>query len=662
MLSVIASGVYLSSCSDDDKYQPGAFPDGPQVFIPADESAQIILTPDQSDYTIAFYRAQAGAALTVPVTVDFESDDVEATASTKSRGESIFSFPSSLTFEQDSKEAPYVFTVDMSQVEYGDEFTFTISIADEYSTPYGIASQTYTVTLPEPYKSLGMGTYQDYFWGVTEDDSPIQVEFFQNEINKNKFRITNPYVLWTDIEDSYFEFELLQLGDKIFGQEITIPGLVYYDTFYALDYSGWTGEDVHVYFPGYFNAGAEESKWVHNYVVDYQENGLPGEIHLSPFYVTSEGYGSNQSDTEPIEILFPGYEQLETTVEVTYEGLLSTTAGLSVQSVIELGADVDSARVGIYKGLNESDAVNAISDSIPSIEYMIVTQSGTVRNAFDENSESGNYMVVAVSYANGSARQYSTSPFSYGETWTSKGEVAYTDGFIVSWWGMELEDVLTYNVEIEECDQTPGYYRLVDPYGAAYPYNEEGDYDPDVTSYLYIHAENPDQVYVAKSPSTMNWGYGDLTFSSMAYYYMENGFTLEDDLETLSGYLGSLEDDVITMPFRSLMVYDEDGLYYANYVIDWDTYDESDNTFDYVQNEDGSYYAPFKVDLNGPVDDEAGEAAKASLKKASRSWKAKISSFGKINQNNRRSNSKIIDKSFKGEKIATAIDINFRDK
>ncbi len=59
-------------------------------------------------------------------------------------------------------------------------------------------------------------------------------------------------------------------------------------------------------------------------------------------------------------------------------------------------------------------------------------------------------------------------------------------------------EVPTYMVEVEESMTQPGLYRLVNPYGAAFPYNEPGDYDADNNYYLTINAVDPTR-YILRS-------------------------------------------------------------------------------------------------------------------------------------------------------------------
>lgn len=134
--------------------------------------------------------------------------------------------------------------------------------------------------------------------------------------------------------------------------------------------------------------------------------------------------------------------------------------------------------------------------------------------------------------------------------WTSLGMATYTDDFVT---GIYSKPNYSYPVEIQECDTLPGFYRLVDPYGAAYPGNTSPSmYDSDI-EYMYIHAENPSQVYIEHyflSGMVRNASYGEMRMSSIAGYRIASGASVAaSEWGRLDTILGT-----ITFPARKLMV------------------------------------------------------------------------------------------------------------
>ncbi|MGM9844221.1 MAG: hypothetical protein ACI30S_08375 [Muribaculaceae bacterium] len=128
--------------------------------------------------------------------------------------------------------------------------------------------------------------------------------------------------------------------------------------------------------------------------------------------------------------------------------------------------------------------------------------------------------------------------------WTSLGMATYTDEIVANIYnGVEPT---SYEVEIQENDKTPGLYRLVNAYGAAFPYNEPGDWDTSKDYYIIIDATNPDAVNIGYTETGLNWGAGEVVFESRAQYYMDNGNSWEAVYN--AGWFGTLKDGVITFP------------------------------------------------------------------------------------------------------------------
>ncbi|MCM1029635.1 MAG: hypothetical protein NC342_05520 [Pseudoflavonifractor sp.] len=149
-------------------------------------------------------------------------------------------------------------------------------------------------------------------------------------------------------------------------------------------------------------------------------------------------------------------------------------------------------------------------------------------------------------------------------TWKNAGWMLYTEAFVGTFYG--VEDVTYYvPVQVPEQAEGNGVYRLVNPYGAYYPYNEPGDYSG--TSYLEINAQNPAQVYIpTPQEQGMNWGEGKFILGSMAGFYLNKGQSAADI--AAAGYFGTLADGKITFPASTLLVgmanYNDGGLYKAN--------------------------------------------------------------------------------------------------
>ena len=96
----------------------------------------------------------------------------------------------------------------------------------------------------------------------------------------------------------------------------------------------------------------------------------------------------------------------------------------------------------------------------------------------------------------------------------------YTEDCLTTFFNVANE---TYSVEIRQNKDNPGLYRMIHPY-AAYGAATDKEY------YIEIDATDPEGVYIPGIYGTgFEAGYGEVSITSMAYYYMANqGVSLED--------------------------------------------------------------------------------------------------------------------------------------
>lgn len=134
--------------------------------------------------------------------------------------------------------------------------------------------------------------------------------------------------------------------------------------------------------------------------------------------------------------------------------------------------------------------------------------------------------------------------------WVSLGMCTYTEDIITSPYGIKS---VSYEVELQENETYPGYYRLVNPYGEPFPYNEPGDYDDSKDYYLYIHAEDPNFVYIDRHDFLLNWGDGEIGVISYPSYYVENGYEMDNVKQKVPELFGKLANGEITFPANSLL-------------------------------------------------------------------------------------------------------------
>lgn len=274
----------------------------------------------------------------------------------------------------------------------------------------------------------------------------------------------------------------------------------------------------------------------------YWEAADTQSVPTYSFAQSSNTYSLSATDALPQVVVEVYRNNEEGNVTVPISVTLSDKNVMSADSVVSFEA-----------GKSTADFVITIDESKIQIGKTYTANLAFVVdsiNFFDENlSISGNSSFKLT--------------FSKAYSWTAAGTVLYTEDMVGTFFGVEN---LTYEVAIEQAVENPAVIRLVDPYGAAYPYNAPGDYDTKSKHYMVVNFEDPEGVYFERHYSGMNWGYGEFIFHSLAGYYIENGYSVE--AVKGEGYCGTLVNNVITFPAETLLIgmadYNGGGLYTAN--------------------------------------------------------------------------------------------------
>lgn len=146
----------------------------------------------------------------------------------------------------------------------------------------------------------------------------------------------------------------------------------------------------------------------------------------------------------------------------------------------------------------------------------------------------------------------SHAPAAQAETWKPLGQGMLRDDFMTVFYS--FDQFYEFKVEIEESQETPGRYRLVNAYrnfpnlwGYPYPCDE-------YPQYVIIDASDPKHVYIQKGLSGNYMGYDQsmLLWSQASDYYenLYGNWTKADE----EGICGKIVDRIITFPRNSLLV------------------------------------------------------------------------------------------------------------
>ncbi len=261
------------------------------------------------------------------------------------------------------------------------------------------------------------------------------------------------------------------------------------------------------------------------------------------------------------------------------EGLDGVYFANDMASNIELSKDASSFDVQISRGSDAGSATVYLTVEADSATNAIFTIPDSV--TFEEGNTVANISIAYNADALVYDEQYAftisvpaemASPYgnvSYSGVavlpapWVSLGMATVTDDFILPLFGYSP---VTYQVEIQENQENPGMYRLVNMFGEAYgkacadagigmPYSTE-------ELYIEINAQDPEGVYFGLQSTGVDLGYGVMEIASMGWYYMANGNSF--DAVKNAGYMGTFADGIISFPVKGCLITDNDGTYYAN--------------------------------------------------------------------------------------------------
>lgn len=442
-MAIGAAAAGFTSCGDDyEDYQWAPVPDGQEVYFARTLSSTITLSSLENSFSIPVMRIDGTEAISVSITATADDEETVLEA---------FTFPSTVNFAAGETETTINVTYDFDMIDFDNTQSITVKIADEsVDNTYGLGTYSFKATCPAPWTSLGNGTFTEKWWFNTTST----VTFYQNDLDPTVFRVTNPFAKQNG-SDEFFEFRLLQVGQTVYKVTITQPGLVAFDDFFLETHSSYN-DDLYMMFPGRFTSMASEDKWSGNYVVSYQDNGLPAEIRLSPcYYMFNTGGWTNMLTAENVQIVFPGVQLLDTSVSVTYNGLFrSAEEESSVIASVTLGEDVELAKVAVVQGGDPSiGAKDVISGMVESVE---VTESGIVKIPFDLDNIESRYSIVVVSYCDGEAKENAGAVFKYNparpEKWNLIGKGTYK---YEHYWEGDEEDL-----EIYQSENDPTRYKI----------------------------------------------------------------------------------------------------------------------------------------------------------------------------------------------------------
>lgn len=558
----------LASCNNNDfEYTGAEAVKNAQVFF-ADKTLAVTsynLDMNATSFDVEIQRVKTEGELTVNL-----ENHQNPNSTTQ------LDVPATVTFADGADKATITIGYNPETIQFDDLNRDTIVIADaEYTTPYGGTEYRFAVSIAAPWEDMGMATYREalisHWFNIDnmEYGVPIQKDLTRPGV----YRLVNPYgnyypltqqgvLSYASAPDGELEYMVVHAEDPEHVWVEYSPTMLSVNTEYGC-FRFWS-------VAGYYidnGTPVEEVIAAHPELFGTLEEGIitmPVNSMLISMELYQEGGFYQCNDEGLFAIALPGYELVsyDYTATALFAGVLKTPAEKN-EAVVDftLAADVAKAKFAMTEAsVSEADAAAAIVSG--ELEAQEITEGGRFYLPLEED---GKYRVTIVTFdAEGAAQETASCVFEFtkGESpWQSLGYGVYTDDIV----GPLFEnDPITYEVEVLEHKDTPGLYRLKNPYGADYPYNEkEGMWDASMDYYLEINAVDPTAVYFEQQELGVDWGYGMMSAVSNAARYIAAGYSIEV-IKANNIAFGTLENGVITFPVKDLIVFDDDGGYYAN--------------------------------------------------------------------------------------------------
>ncbi len=550
-IMALAMAAAFASCDDDNKYVEG--PQSPGAYFPTNAASIVELPTEGNVVYVPVERMTLESPSVYPLVAEDESG--------------LFTFPTEVVFEANELTAqiPVIFEEDWIETDAKYPVTLTLEGASTYG------DQTYSFSFCRVAPLIiedKTGLFFSDMWNGTPWDIKIQWGVNENDPAIVQVRLTDLFeeiaVLNIDMHTPFADGTYPVTFETVFTGVSNSDGYdIYWSTllnFYLLN--EFTYEEIEQSHP--------------NYITGCNFNAQTGLITLATTYTLPDkgpAYWFSEM-TEYIQL--DGYPVYD--IEVEYTGLSIDRKGrMSSNCAVTCGADVKEVWVANAATADYEAVIAGMQDG--SYAYETLKGSTDTQTVSFPVTEAGTYTVVALSIdAKGAIQQfdYDTYKITIGaedpnKGWTSLGTGSYTDGVNGPMY-MEVYNAaaVTWDVEIQQKDDQPGVYRVVDPYNDESPFAGVNEDDED--GYLMIDCTNPSFITVpAQAPGfTDDWGV--LTIKNYEWNFLQQ----TDDINTIINYMAqnglpqsTFKNGVITInyPLFNTSKHEPDKWYYSKYPI-----------------------------------------------------------------------------------------------
>lgn len=569
---LLAGGALLATaaaCTDEVKPEESPAVTGEGVYL-SEADASVDIAEDATSVDVPVYRTNTAGEYTAELTATIVDEDGEDASD-------IFTLPSTVTFAAGEAVAAYTIGVDFSKVEPLAVYSLTLKVSNADATPYGLATYTYNVSYSpwtdwELYSESDPGVYQMAALWTYEYDTPVYIRKSMIDPDLMQYAVLSPF--------SDFDFVLeIDLNKKDTFMKNGVE--CYYVTAGTVDTpivnsnygESYSYTDVVTYIireagidPSDVDRILANNGWERSYY-----NPVEGRFYLNMMlYIPSGIFGVS---TETLQL--PG-DFRDYYFNLNYAGNFVNSYGEETAIInVQPSDDVKSFTYDLLQGaLSEEEVQKVVEHLTDDADAPVV--EGSNANLQFVISEEGKYTLVVVGYNDASEKvcdAYLTFDYATVQAsspWKTIGVAEYTDGFISgNYNGIGGE---TWEVELQESTETPGLYRVPQPY-FEWPQNVARDYVWSLEGryYMEVNSEDPTLVYLpmAELGLELSSQDGAISIYSLAANELEKG-TTPGEIK-MKGYAGTNKDGVITFKKKALLITwsNLDSWYYANANGDW---------------------------------------------------------------------------------------------
>lgn len=550
ILAVLGIAAVMTSCSDDNKYEPAGPAAG--VYFSNVAPTSVLISDEETSFDVQVLRTQDA-----PLSANVTATDASG----------LFNIPTQVTFESGKLEANLTIGYDPAKLKLETPYQITLKLENEYG--YALSEYTFTVKMGQPVvtEKAGLGNYTyNCIWKGTDPGLNLTMAYNPGRPDQITWKVGNPNLPWgagtileidmpdqNDIDE--YDCTTVFVHPQVVGGPDELGTNPDYGIVYIADLYSYYKEYRQKMDPvEYADDKIEKFK---NYSFYDTETGkfalaciyyIP-QYEAGTYYLGSQAYEYFQRDG------FPSYG-----IEIAYDGLfISRNEAMEARATIYCEEDVASVKAVMVEGEDEEAGLAAILSGADNV--MEYDGAESIQAAFPIE-DGGVYTVVAMSFnAAGESQLYDSDTFEISLSndnadWNDFGLGDYIDGFVMPGFTLQggaqvIAAEFMYNVEIQQSKANDNLYRLVRPYGGDYPLAHLNAYPAKRNIEFTIEGENVCMLEQPCGFGASSWG-GEMIIGNYEGFLQANN--PDASLATISNFIKSkgynpcyFEDGIVTI-------------------------------------------------------------------------------------------------------------------